>query len=309
MYAAFLPVTDTADRAGEIIGLVERAGLPLDEGHFFLIGEAVPSLPLPARASLLRLAAPLVEPDISLAAELVRRTQARLVLLPDNGTFRAFAAGLALALGAACLTSVNSLVARLNGYTVHRRSHAGRIDDRFEIDARPLVATVARGIDPAVGPLVLSTVDEVIDVGPAPAWLSTTSFTPSSPSTGLEQADAVLIAGRGAGSRAGVDRLARVAGRLGMAFAASRPVVMNAWAPYDRLVGVSGAMLKPRLCVLAGISGSPALMAAVKRAGSIIAINTDPSAPVFRLVDLGIIGDCLSLLETFANRLLADPPP
>jgi electron transfer flavoprotein alpha subunit len=167
---------------------------------------------------------------------------------------------------------------------------------------------VARGLEPAPLSPSVSEVDCVIDGGPSPDWLATATFTPAAADAGLEHAEAVLIAGRGAGSRAGVDRLARVADRLGMAFAVSRPVTMNAWAPCDRLAGVSGAMLKPRLCVLAGVSGAPALMAAVTRARTLVAINTDPAAPVFRLVDVGIVGDCLSLLEAFADRLLPEAP-
>jgi electron transfer flavoprotein alpha subunit len=83
---------------------------------------------------------------------------------------------------------------------------------------------------------------------------------------------------------------------------------MNAWAPLDRLAGVSGAMLKPRLCLLAGVSGAPALMAAVSRARTLVAINTDPAAPVFRQVDVGIVGDCLTLLEAFADRTPPETP-
>ena len=112
------------------------------------------------------------------------------------------------------------------------------------------------------------------------------------------------------GSRdAFVAEMNAAAATLGMAFAVSRPVVMNAWAPMDRLAGVSGAMLKPRLAILAGVSGAPALMAAVKRSRVIVAINTDADAPVFRSADLGVVGDCRTLLDGFAERLRSAEQP
>ena len=66
---------------------------------------------------------------------------------------------------------------------------------------------------------------------------------------------------------------------MGAAFGVSRPVVMNAWAPADRLVGVSGARTAPAVCIVVGASGAPALHWGIERAGFIVAVNSDDARP------------------------------
>ena len=103
----------------------------------------------------------------------------------------------------------------------------------------------------------------------------------SAPPTGdLEAAKFLVVAGRGAGSRDGVERIAAAAARMGAAFGVTRPVAMNAWAPMDRLVGVSGARTAPAVCIVAGASGAPAFLWGIERAGFIAAVDTDEHAPI-----------------------------
>lgn len=292
-----------AERMGEIAGIVQRAGMPPAAGRFVLFGDDVPALSVPASR--------FAEPDPDVLARAVRQSGAALILMPDDGWARASAVALALRLGALCLTGVTALERRPDGWIVHRRSHGGRVDAHFALGWRPAVLTVARGVEPAAvdaSTIALATLPAEPPTA-LPEWLEAAHFEPATASAGLEQADYVLVAGRGAGSRVNVARLAVVANRLGLAFAVSRPVAMNAWAPMHRLAGVSGAMLKPRLAILAGVSGAPALMAAVARSRTIVAINTDPDAPVFRAADVGIVGDCLSLLEAFAESRQTEVVP
>jgi electron transfer flavoprotein alpha subunit len=306
-YVAFmpLPLAATPDRIDEMLGLLGRAGLAVADGRVFVYGDGVPARPSPAPMTPIHLASPLAEPDVGLAAGLARAAGARFVLLPDDGWTRAFAVRLALALDAVCLTGVTELLPGGDGWIARRPSHGGRVNADVPLGRRPAVLTVAKGIAGAAQPMEDGAVDAAIDATAAalPGWLAEARLRPDVSAAGLEQAETVLVAGRGAGSRANIEHLGALAAALGMAFAVSRPVVMNAWAPMDRLAGVSGAMLKPRLAILAGVSGAPALMAAVKRSRVIIAINTDAEAPVFRSDDLGIVGDCRTLLDGLAERL------
>ena len=107
------------------------------------------------------------------------------------------------------------------------------------------------------------------------------------PSTGdLADSRFLVVAGLGAGNREGVERIAAAARRMGAAFSVSRPVAMNAWAPMDRLIGVSGTRSAPELCIVVGASGAPALYWGIENAAFIVAIDPDKLAPIVRNADL-----------------------
>lgn len=122
----------------------------------------------------------------------------------------------------------------------------------------------------------------------------------------LSAARLLVVAGRGAGGRDGVARIAAAAARLGAAFAVSRPVAMNAWAPMDRLVGVSGARVSPALCIVAGVSGAPAFVWGIERAGFIVAVTTDDAAPIRHEADVVVLGDAVSTVEELARAVAAE---
>ena len=122
------------------------------------------------------------------------------------------------------------------------------------------------------------------------------------PATGdLETAKFLVVAGRGAGSRGGVERVAAAAARMGAAFGATRPVVMNAWAPPDRQIGVSGARSAPAVCVTVGVSGAPAFLWGVERAGFIAAVDTDEHAAIAGEADAVVIDDGVAVIEALAD--------
>ena len=129
------------------------------------------------------------------------------------------------------------------------------------------------------------------------------------PTTGdLEAAKFLVVAGRGAGSRGGVERVAAAAARMGAAFGATRPVVMNAWAPPDRQIGVSGARSAPAVCLTVGASGAPAFLWGVERAGFIAAVDTDDHAAIVREADAVVIDDAVAVIEALADIVARERP-
>jgi electron transfer flavoprotein alpha subunit len=86
---------------------------------------------------------------------------------------------------------------------------------------------------------------------------------------------------------------------------ASRPVVDQGWLPTSRLVGKSGKVVKPKVYLALGISGAPEHAEAITGSDTIIAINTDPTAPIFNIAKYGINADLFDLvpiLTDFINR-------
>lgn len=112
----------------------------------------------------------------------------------------------------------------------------------------------------------------------------------------LEDAEIVLAIGRGIRSAKNAEFAVAQANAIGAELGATRPVVMSAWVPMSRLIGVSGSLLHPGLVLVAGASGSPAFFAGIENARQIIAVNTDPDAPIMRKSDLAIVGDWKEIL-------------
>ena len=110
-----------------------------------------------------------------------------------------------------------------------------------------------------------------------------------------------MVAGYGAGGREGTERIARAARRMGAGFGVSRPVAMNAWAPMDRLIGVSGTRVAPALCIVVGASGAPALHWGIEKAGFIVAVNPDEQAPIVGNSDAALLDDGVAVVEELAE--------
>jgi electron transfer flavoprotein alpha subunit len=80
---------------------------------------------------------------------------------------------------------------------------------------------------------------------------------------------------------------------------------MNALAPMDRLIGVSGARAAPALCIVVGASGAPGLHWGIEKAGFIVAINPDRGAPITRNADAALLDDGVATIEELAQIVAA----
>ena len=114
----------------------------------------------------------------------------------------------------------------------------------------------------------------------------------------------VLIAvGRGLQDEDDLELAEDLADALGGTICASRPVVDKGWLPTTRQVGKSGKRVKPRLYLALGISGAPEHVEAITDSEMIIAVNTDPAAPIFDIAQYGVEADMFDLLEVLPDRI------
>ena len=107
----------------------------------------------------------------------------------------------------------------------------------------------------------------------------------------LKGAQVIVAGGAGVGSKAGFDLIRDLAHTLGGVVAASRAAVDAGWIARDHQVGQTGTTVRPKLYIAAGISGSVQHRAGMDQSSRILAINTDPQAPIFSVANYGIVGD------------------
>lgn len=112
----------------------------------------------------------------------------------------------------------------------------------------------------------------------------------------LEDAEIIVSGGRGLGSAQNYDLVKQLAGKLGGMWGASRAIVDDGWVDSSRQVGLTGKITRPGLYVAVGISGASQHMAGCSAAKTIVAINKDADASIFRYARYGIVGDCLQVV-------------
>lgn len=185
----------------------------------------------------------------------------------------------------------------------------GKAHAIFSTNALPLIASVRQGsftppeYDPARQGEVVS-LDLFLD-----PTLVRTRFLGRIEDEGLSlsaillNAPIVVSGGRGLKTKEGVDLLKETAGLMGAAIGGSRPAIDNGWLPSHLQVGLTGKRINPQLYVAVGISGSLQHMAGCMKAKTIVAINSDESAPIFKMAHIGVVGDYREVLEGFNDEM------
>jgi len=120
----------------------------------------------------------------------------------------------------------------------------------------------------------------------------------------IGSADILVSIGRGIGKPENIPLAQEFADSIGATLSCSRPVADEQWLPKSRQVGTSGKTVRPRLYIALGISGAYQHQAGMKNSDTIIAVNTDPKAPIFNIAHYGIVADMLEVMPKLTEKFV-----
>ncbi len=173
---------------------------------------------------------------------------------------------------------------------------------------RPQMATVRPRVLPMPDPLPAAKgelIREALNMDENDIPTKLLRFIPSEEQLNIEYAEIIVSGGRGVGGPEGFKVIQDLADALGGVVGASRPVIDAGWLPREHQVGQTGKTVRPKLYIAAGISGAVQHRVGMSGADFILAINTDPKAPIFQIADLAIVGDLFQVIPELTAQVKA----
>ncbi len=184
---------------------------------------------------------------------------------------------------------------------------AGKAITRSTVDAPSAIVTVTPGAADAVGSGAPGRVESREPAGSpvVPAARVLERVAEAGAEASLEEANVVVVGGRGVGGPEGFELVDELAGLLGGVTGASRAAVDAGWIPYARQIGQTGKVVRPALYLSLGVSGAMQHRAGMQGSQNVIAINRDPDAPVAEIADLFVVGDLFAVGPALSAEIRA----
>jgi electron transfer flavoprotein alpha subunit len=252
-----------------------------------------------------QLAAYCPEPFLAAFEEVVAAERPRAVLIAATSIGWDQGPLLAARLGAPLVTGCKAVAADGDALRVTTSFCGGKMLAEVEVQASPAVLVVLPGSFRPGGNTGSGKIEQRKLSAPLPA--GAVSFDgwilPEAGDVDITQQDILVAVGRGIQQKENVQVADELAQALGGAICASRPVIDQGWLPATRQVGKSGMTVKPRCFIALGISGAPEHVEGMKDSDLILAVNTDPNAPIFDVAHYGVVADLLDLVPALTAVL------
>ena len=196
-----------------------------------------------------------------------------------------------------------------DGIEVTREQYGGKVETTYDLDADQYAVTVRPAEYPKAETRGDATVEAFdADVADDPGTTVNGFEEVGGGDVDITEADVLVSVGRGIEEEDNIPLIEELADTLGATLSSSRPIVDNGWLPKNRQVGQSGKAVTPDVYIAVGISGAVQHVAGMKGADTIVAINTDPSAPIYDIADYGIVDDLFDVVPELIDEFGGESP-
>lgn len=239
------------------------------------------------------------EATAAVAAERIKSGGYRVAIFPTSAMGSDLAPRVAAKLGVGLVTDVTSIELQGDGVVVRHPVNIGKVVATVKITSNPALVAVRANTFTPVENAKAGTVEQMPPVGDPSASRVMVKDVKLGGGAKLDLGEAPVIVSGGRGLKAAenfklVEDLAAAFGNA--AVGATRAVTDDGWRPHTDQIGQTGRLVSPQLYVAAGISGAIQHLAGMRTSKTIVAINKDKEAPIFKVADYGIVGDVFEVL-------------
>jgi electron transfer flavoprotein alpha subunit len=245
-------------------------------------------------------------------AQIATEGEASIIFIGGSRSGREYSPRVAIKLDAPLLEDVITLKASgeplsASGQVLQAQhyTYLARVTETIETSASSAVVTIKPGVFNPASPSAEAAEQFDVELNlPTPRLRVTGKTAERSTRVSLTEAEIVVSGGRGVGSAEGFTQYVEaLADQLGAAVGATRAIVDAGWRPYSEQVGQTGKTVQPKTYIAIGISGAVQHLSGMNKSKTIVAINRDAEAPIFKIADYGIVGDVTQLVPAILTEL------
>jgi electron transfer flavoprotein alpha subunit len=248
----------------------------------------------------------LVAPQAEVLATLVEKVSPAAVLIPANAAGKEIAARLAIKTSSGLITDAVDVEAGASGVETVQSVFAGSYTVKATVTkGTPIIAVKPNSASPEEAPGAAAVEDLDVAISDLARSARITESKPKENTGRPELTEAAIVVSGGRGTAGDFSPVEAFADSLGAAVGASRAAVDAGWYPHTSQVGQTGKQVSPQLYVACGISGAIQHRAGMQTSKTIVAVNKDEEAPIFELVDFGVVGDLFQVLPQATEAVKA----
>lgn len=236
-------------------------------------------------------------------AQVVKDVQPAVLLFAGSSNGRDLAPRVGARVNAGVASDVDRLEWVEGKLRARRSVYSGKVFATVEVTSSPAIATTRPNAFPAeeAGGGAAEVVNVSADATDRVKVVETKM--PEAGEMSIAEADIIVSGGRGLKEAENFSYIRDLAHAIGGAVGASRATVDAGWIDHQHQVGQTGRVVSPNLYIAAGVSGAIQHLAGMSSSKHIVAINKDPEAPIFRVADLGVVGDLFQILPVLTEEV------
>jgi electron transfer flavoprotein alpha subunit len=236
--------------------------------------------------------------------QLFDAVEPQFLLMPNSVNGLDYAPAVANRLDLAYVSDVVDVGVDGSTLTATREMYSGKVETTTAVEAEQVAVSIRGAEWPTTGDTGDGAVEAFeADVDDSAVRSTVTGFEEvAGGDVDISEADVLVSIGRGIEEEENLDLVRDLADALDATLSSSRPIVDAGWLPKNRQVGQSGKVVTPDVYIAIGISGAVQHVAGMKGSDSIVAINTDPNAPIYDIADYGIVDDLFDVVPALIEE-------